>query len=100
MEEEGKLGVLKYLQNRQKTKGAQTHDLPPALFLKCHVVETMYHSAIVNHSQSLDLALGPVLSTLQILTHQTSMIMEGVDINSVPILLMKKQRYRKVEAPA
>lgn len=72
----------------------------PALFLQCHVVETKYHSAIFKHSQSLDLVLGPALSTLQILTHQIPMIIEEVDTNSVPILLMRKQKHRKVEAPA
>ena len=57
-------------------------------------------SEIFKLSGSLDLVLGPALSILQISTHQIPMIIWEVDINSVPILLMWKQKHRKVEAPA
>ena len=57
-------------------------------------------SEIFKVSWNLDLVLGPALSTLQILTHQIPMIIWEVDINSVSILLMWKQKHRKVEAPA
>ena len=57
-------------------------------------------SEIFKLSWSLDLVLGPALSTLQILTHQIPLIIWAVDINSVSILLMWKQKHRKVEAPA